>query len=310
MPQIVITERMHQTSVESLAAEFEVLYDPTLCDHQRDRLAALGAGCRALIVRNRTRVDKRLLASFADLKIVGRLGVGLDNIDLDACRTRKIAVQPALGANLVAVAEYVIAGILMLLRGAFHDTARVLAGEWPRERLIGSEAYQKTLGILGFGAIGQAVAERARALGMRVIACDPRFAANPELWQQAGVEARDFAGLLADSDVLTLHVPLNTDTRNLIDEAALAKLKPGALLINTARGGVVDETALAVALRAGHLGGALLDVFAREPVGDGSHLVDVPNLFLTPHIAGITRESDVRVGAMIAAAVRRALTNL
>jgi len=308
MAQIVITERMHQASVDSLSAEFEVLYDATLGDRQRDVLATLGSGCRALIVRNRTRVDARLLAHFGDLEVVGRLGVGLDNIDLDACRKRRIAVQPALGANLVSVAEYVIAGVLMLLRGAYHDTARVLAGEWPRARLIGGEAFGKTLGIVGFGAIGQAVAERARALGMRVLAYDPRFAAHDPLWRQTGVEARALSILLADSDALTLHVPLNNETRDLIDAAALASMKPGAVLINTSRGGVVDETALAEALRAKRLGGALLDVYAHEPVAGGSHLIGVPNLFLTPHIAGITRESDVRVGEMIAAAVRRALT--
>jgi len=308
MAQIVITERMHQNSVEALSADFDVHYDTTLCDPPHVHLEALGPGCQALIVRNRTQVSEQLLAFFCELKIVGRLGVGLDNIDLDACRKHGIVVQPALGANLISVAEYVISGILMLRRRAYHDTAKVLAGEWPREQLIGGEAYQKTLGIVGFGAIGQAVAVRARALGMQVIAYDPRFTVDADLWQRTGVEPRDFSSLLTDSDVLSLHVPLNAETHNLIDAAALTKMKPAALLINTSRGGVVDEIALTEALRGHHLGGALLDVFAHEPVSQKSHFLGIPNLFLTPHIAGITHESDIRVGEMIAAAVCQTLT--
>ena len=216
-------------------------------------------------------------------------------------------VLPATGANDLAVAEYVIAGLLMLLRGTYHASARVLAGEWPRMDLMGREIAGRRLGLIGFGAIGRAVASRARALGMTVAAYDPYVSPEDADWAALSVEARDFDAVVADSDALSLHVPLTDETRHLIDGKALSRMRPGAVLINTARGGVVDEDAVAAALTAGTLGGAMLDVFENEPLAAGSALDGVPNLILTPHIAGLSEDSHRRISALTAANVRRVL---
>jgi (S)-sulfolactate dehydrogenase len=244
--------------------------------------------------------------------VVGRLGVGLDNIDGAACRDRGIAVYPATGANDVAVAEYVVATAMLLLRGAYGATARVAAGTWPRNALMGREISGKRLGLVGFGAIARETAHRAAALGMAIAAHDPFVAEGDPAWNPAygPVQRKALDALIAESDVLSLHVPLTDATRGLIDAAALARMPKGAVLINAARGGVVDEAAVAEALRSGHLGGAALDVFDREPLDAeaGAVFADVPNLILTPHIAGVTQESNVRVSAVTAQAVRRHLT--
>lgn len=305
MTDIVITEFMDSAAVESLAAAFTVHYDPGLVDSPNE-LSALLPDCRALIVRNRTRVDPTLLALAPALQVVGRLGVGLDNIDLDACRQHRIRVIPATGANTLAVAEYVIGGLLLLVRRGFLASERVAAGEWPRQELIGGEISGRTLGLVGFGGIARAVAELARALGMQVAAFDPLLAPTDPAWAQVQ-RFGTLESLLAASDAVSLHVPLTPQTRHLIDETTLAAMKPTAVLINTARGGVVDEAALADALTDGRLGGALLDVFEQEPLPARSVLTDVPRLILTPHIAGVTGEANQRVSLLIAEQVREAL---
>jgi (S)-sulfolactate dehydrogenase len=245
------------------------------------------------------------------LRVVGRLGVGLDNIALDACRARGIAVIPASGANDDSVAEYVIAGALMLRRGAYFATSEVAAGDWPRNRLMaGREVLGATLGLVGFGAIARATARRAAALGMRLLAHDPHVAGDDPAWGELNVAPRSLNALLENADVVSLHVPLSEGTRNLIDAAALARMKPDAILINSARGGVVDEAALADALRSQRIGAAMLDVFETEPLPGGGPLADVPNLLLTPHIAGVTEQSNVRVSRMIAEKVMVALEAL
>ncbi len=311
MTKVVITEFMDEAAIAGGLAGLSVVYDPTLVDDP-DRLAAAVGDADGLIVRNRTQVRPALLDAARRLKVVGRLGVGLDNIDVDACRARQIAVYPATGANDDSVAEYVIACAMLLLRGAYGATARVAAGEWPRTALMGREIGGKRLGLVGFGSIARGTARRAAALGMTVVAHDPLLAPDDPAWRGIpGPVAREtLNALLADSDVVSLHVPLTDGTRGMIDAAALARMKADAILINAARGGVVDEAAVAAALRAGRLGGAALDVFAREPVeaASGALFRDVPNLILTPHIAGVTVEANVRVSAVTAAAVRRHLT--
>lgn len=306
MTEIVVTEFMDEEAVAALARARPTLYDPHLVDRPEELAAAL-ADCRALIVRNRTRVDRTLLAAAPRLVVVGRLGVGLDNIDLDACRERGIEVHPAVGANEIAVAEYVIAATLLLLRGAFFATDAVCAGDWPRERLVGREVYGKALGLVGYGRIARRVAERARGLGMRVLAFDPLLPADDPAWSQ--VLRLELEPLPKEADVVSLHVPLTPATRNLLDEERLARMKPGAVLVNTSRGGIVDEAALVRALREGRLGGAALDVFAREPLDAdvGAMFRDVPNLILTPHVAGITLESNRRVSELTARNVLEAL---
>ncbi len=306
MADIVISEFINDSALELLSADFDVDYDPGMFERPGELESAV-SDCRALIVRNRTSVTESLLDAGTGLEVVGRLGVGLDNIDLRACKTRGIRVFPATGANVVSVAEYVIATLLMLFRGAYSATAEVLAGEWPRNRYIGLEASGKTLGIVGFGAIGRAVASRAIALGMRVVANDAFIDPDSGCWEKHGVEAADMHTLLSESDAVTLHVPLNVQTRHLIDKNAIATMRKGSLVINTARGGVIDEKALAQALKSGHLGGAALDVYENEPLPSDSYLVAVPNLLLTPHIAGVTVESNERVGTLIAERVKKAL---
>ena len=308
--KIVITEFMDVTAVASLKKKFDVTYEPTLVDRGEEMHAKL-ADCDALIVRNRTQVTAALLHRASALKVVGRLGVGLDNIDLPACKARHVEVIPAAGANALAVAEYVIGTAMMLLRGTYFSSAAVAAGDWPRGPLSnGREIGSKVLGVVGFGGIGQLTAKLARGLGMQVIASDPMIAADSPIWQQQGVGWRSLDALLAESDVVSLHIPLTPETKNLLGPARLAMMKADAILINSARGGVVDEAALVAALKAQRLGGAALDVFVDEPLKAGSVLMDCPNLILTPHIAGVTNESNVRVSSMIAERVSTFLINV
>jgi (S)-sulfolactate dehydrogenase len=305
--EIVISEFMERAAVDDLSGDYEVVYEPTLFERP-DELCALLARARALIVRNRTEVRGAVLAAGDRLEAIGRLGVGLDNIDVAACAARGIAVLPARGANDVSVAEYVIATALLLLRGAWFATAEVLRGAWPRERLIGHEIAGRQLGLVGYGSIARVVAAKARGLDMTVAAYDPYVRKGEPAWH--GIRyCQTLEQLMAVADIVSVHVPLLPATRGLIDAAALAAMKPGAVLINAARGGIVDEAAVVEALRAGRLAGAALDVFEEEPltVEAARRFEQVPNLILTPHIAGRTAECDVRVSAVTAANIRRAL---
>ncbi|WP_342358493.1 hydroxyacid dehydrogenase [Terrarubrum flagellatum] len=306
MPDIVVAEFMDEEAVSKGLAGHDVFYDPKLVDRPDD-LARLVADARALIVRNRTQVRGALLDAAPKLKVVGRLGVGLDNIDVEACKARGIKVFPATGANDLSVAEYVISAAMILLRGAYHATSRVIAGEWPRNALMGRELSGKVMGLVGFGAIAREVARRAQALGMQAIAFDPY--APDAAFAAADVKRHGLEPLLREADVVSLHVPLDDGTRNMIDALRLQRMKPGSILINAARGGVVDEAAVVAALRSGHLGGAALDVFAEEPLtAEKAKLFDgAPNLILTPHIAGVTQESNVRVSWVTVENVKKAL---
>jgi (S)-sulfolactate dehydrogenase len=310
MPDIVITEFMDEDAIREGLAGFDVLYDPQLVDRP-ENLARVVAEARGLIVRNRTQVRAALLDAAPRLEVVGRLGVGLDNIDVAACEARNVAVFPATGANDVSVAEYVIGTAMMLLRGAYASTGEVIAGAWPRSRLMGREIAGKRLGLVGFGAIARETAKRAVALGMSVSAFDPYVTPDSPAWDQpwGRIEPSSLEPLIAGSDVVSLHVPLTPETCNLIGTAAIARMKPDAVLINAARGGVVDEAAVAEALRAGRLGGAALDVFEAEPVTAerGAVFAGCPNLVLTPHVAGVTVESNVRVSWVTVENVRKHL---
>ncbi len=308
--KILISEFMDDAAVASLQAGFDTVYDATLVDRHDELLAKL-IDVDALIVRNRTQVNAAVLTAAPKLKVVGRLGVGLDNIDLPGCKARNVEVIPATGANALAVAEYVIGTAMVLLRGAYAATPAVAAGKWPRGPLSnGREIGGKTLGIVGFGGIGQLTARLAQGLGMQVIATDPMIDIDAPVWKQTGVTCPTLEQLLVESDVVSLHIPLVAETRNLINAARLASMKQNAILINSARGSIIDETALAAALRANRLGGAALDVFDTEPLPAGSPLADCPNLILTPHIAGVTAESNTRVSSMIAERVAASLAAL
>ncbi|HNC53252.1 MAG TPA: hydroxyacid dehydrogenase [Accumulibacter sp.] len=306
-PVIVIAEHMEAATVRSLRARFPVHYDPELFDHPAQLHATL-VSARALIVRNRTRVDADLLGQARRLEVIGRLGVGLDNIDLGACRRRAIAVHRASGLNARAVAEYVLAMLLITLRNDYHRTAELSMGRWPSPYHCGGrEAAGKTLGLVGFGTVGQLTAGLARAIGCRVVACDPAHAPDSTLWAESGVQPLSFHGLLTTADVVSLHLPPTPLTRHLFDHEAIAHMKQGAILINTAHGDIVDESALASALRSGHLAGAAIDVFSREPLPADSTLAGLPNVWLTPHIAGLSREANPRISAFIAEQVCRSL---
>ncbi len=305
MNDIVISEFMDEDAVDWLCRDFGVTYDPSLVDDAA-RLQTACAGARALIVRNRTQVSAALITACPDLIAVGRLGVGLDNIDLDACKARKVAVFPATGGNTVSVAEYVITAVLMLRRTAWLGSAEVLSGAWPRQRMMGLEVSGATLGLIGFGAIAQAVAARARALGMSITAHDPFLPDNHVAWATVQ-RCESLDTLLQTADAVSLHVPLTKATRNLLDAARLKRMKRGAVLVNTARGGIINEAALAEALESGHLKGAALDVFEAEPLPDQTVLKTAPNLIATPHIAGVTVDSNTRISWITAENVARCL---
>ena len=306
MPQLVITEYMDDAAVAELQQSFDLVYDPQLVD-DRPRLIALLKEAEGLVVRNRTQVTADLLDTGPNLKVIGRLGVGLDNIDLKAAADRGIAVCPAEGANADSVAEYVITSALHLLRPVYTSTQAMLAGDFPRAALShGQEIQNKTLTLIGGGVIGQAVMRRAEAMGMSILIVDPQFELGIT---RDGAEVVTMEDGLKQGDVITLHVPLNKATQNLIDAKALAMMKPSAILINTARGGVVDHDALADALHGNRLAGAAIDVFPNEPASqqDLKMFAGLENIILTPHIAGLTVEANGRVGTITAHNIRRHL---
>jgi (S)-sulfolactate dehydrogenase len=240
--------------------------------------------------------------------VVGRLGVGLENIELPACAKRNIKVIPATGANAESVAEYVVGAAVALTRGFIPATISSLKGEWPRPRFSAyHEFLGKTIGIVGFGSIGRVVAKKAHAFGLQCLAYDPILSGSSVELDGFSVPLLSLSDLLGKSDALTLHLPFLPETKNLFNAATLDQMKPGACLINTARGGIVDERALAERLRSGRLGGAAIDVFESEPAKDLSHFAGIENLILTPHVAGVTHESNERVSQMIADEVNRFL---
>jgi (S)-sulfolactate dehydrogenase len=301
--KILIPETILPDSLERLGRLHRVCFDPALHGDRKALLAA-ARDADAIIVRRLTQVRGDLLDAMVCCKVVGRLGVGLDNIDVQACRARRIQVIPAVGANARSVAEYVLAAAMILVRGAFFSTAQVAAGRWPKETLnLGREIAGLTLGIVGLGSIGRTTAEQARGLGMNVVACNRSGTQGV----QDGIDMLPLPQLLRQSDVVSLHLPLCAETRGLIDRAAIATMKPGAVLINAARGGIVDEAALIEALRECRLAGAAIDAFEHEPLGPSPHYDGVPNLILTPHIAGVTRESETRVNRLVVDRVLEAL---
>jgi (S)-sulfolactate dehydrogenase len=305
--KIIITEFMDERAVAQLQAQHDVTYDPKLVDKPAELIAA-AATCDAIIVRNRTQVRGDLLAALRQCKVVGRLGVGLDNIDVPGCEARGMKVIPATGANALSVAEYVIASTMLLLRGAFASSAQVAAGQWPRNALSnGRETAGKTLGIIGFGSIGQTTARLAKGLGMQIMAYDPVMKSDAPVFAQIGAQAATLDQVVTQADVVTLHVPLVDGTRGLFNAQRIASMKRGAVLINTSRGHIVDVLAVAQSLKSGHLGGAALDVFDEEPMKAEPSFEGCPGLLLTPHISGVTFEANERVSFMIAEKVLEAL---
>lgn len=308
MADIVIAEFLDEGVVRDLTKTHDVLYEPDLVERRGDLLAELGQA-RAIIVRNVTWVNQELLDHAPRLQVVGRVGVGVERIDQAACKARGVAVCPAFGVNAITVAEYTIAGILLASRGAFLASRRVIDGDWPRREMIGHDLAGKTLGLAGFGDIGRQVAKRARAFEMTVIAYDPYVPPGDPAWREHHVEPASLDRVLQESDAISLHLPLTDETRHVIDATAIARMKPGAFLINTARGGTIDEAAMIAGLHSGQLGGAVIDVFEQEPLTaeTGATFAGVPNLILTPHIAGVTEECNHRLSVVTVENVLRVL---
>jgi len=309
VPDIVIGEFMDEAAVATLAARFDIVSDPRLVD-DRIGLLRLLRDARALIVRHRVRVDDELLAAAPALRVVGRLGDGLDNIDMAACGARGIEVIPATDVTADSVAEYVLLAAGVLLRQAFAASEEISDGRWPRVKYAeGRELAGKLLGLVGFGTIGRRTASKARAFGMRIAAYDPLLSPDDAIWRTLGTLRLGLDDLVAESDIVSLHLPLREDTRNLFDRDRLARMKRGAILVNAAQGGIVDEGALAELLRFGRIGGAAVDVFAQEPLPARSPLAGAPNAILTPHVAGLTLESNRRVSMLVAGKVADALAS-
>jgi (S)-sulfolactate dehydrogenase len=296
---ILITEFMDESAVDLLKRKYNVYYDSSLAEDSNS-LVKLINKMKALIVRNKTLVTRELIENAPNLTCVGRLGVGLDNIDLNACEEQNITVYPALGANSHSVAEYVICASMLLLRKAYFKKNEMIAGNWPRQESSGSEVYGKTLGLIGFGDIAQKTRDLALGLGMKTVAYDPYLDKDSNVWKET--KNLDLDNLLSISDIISLHIPLSKETKNLIDEKKLRLIKNSSVIINAARGGVIDENQLAKLLKENKIGGAALDVFNEEPVNKecAKKFEGINNLILTPHIGGVTKESNERVSEMIA----------
>ena len=255
------------------------------------------ANADAVIVRSETKIRGKLLEAAKKLRVVGRAGIGVDNIDLDATTERGIVVLNTPDANATTTAELAIAHLFSLSRALPEADRTTREGQWLRSKFMGSEVTGKTIGIVGFGTIGRLVAERARGLKLRVLGFDPFV--NPQTFADYGVERVELDALLAQADYVTLHCPMTNDTRNLLSAERLQLMKKGARLINCARGGLVDEAALLVAVQSGHLAGAALDVFEKEPPG-ASPLFAEPRIQFTPHLGASTEEAQTATGVEIA----------
>ena len=302
---VLVTDKVSASGLEPFGEDdrFEIVQiDDSSSSEFED---ALGKA-HGLVVRSATKVRDEMLAKAPNLRVVGRAGVGVDNIDLDAASARGVAVMNAPAGNTVSAAELTMALMMSMVRQVAAADASVRKGEWKRSRFKGVELRGRTLGLVGAGRIGGTVAKRCQAFGMRVLAYDPYL--TDERAADLGVERAELDDVIESADVLSLHVPLTDSTRNLIDADALKRMKKGAYLVNVARGGVVDEAALAEALHQGHIAGAALDVYGNEPLEDGSPLRDAPNSVLTPHLGASTEEAQELVATEIAAAVRDALS--
>jgi len=262
-------------------------------------------GYDALVVRSETKVTKAVIEAADKLKVIGRAGVGVDNIDVEAATKKGIIVLNAPEGNTIAATEHTIAMMLSLARNIPQAHQSLKNGEWQRSKFIGVEMRGKTLGILGLGRIGSGVAKRALAMEMKIMAYDPFIAADRA--KALGIELAELDDVLAAADFITLHLPLTAETKGLIDKQSIAKMKPGVRIINCARGGVIDEAALAKAINEGHVGGAAIDVFAQEPVDPANPLLALDKVVLTPHLGASTAEAQVGVAIDVAEGILLAL---
>ncbi len=302
---VLVTDKVSASGLEPFSVDdrFEIVQ---IDDSSTPEFEEALGRAQGLVVRSATKVRDEMLAKAPKLQVIGRAGVGVDNIDLDAATARGVAVMNAPAGNTVAAAELTMALMMSLVRQVPAADASVRKGEWKRSKFKGVELRGRTLGLVGAGRIGGTVAKRCKAFGMRVVAYDPYL--TDERAADLGVERAELDDVIAAADILSLHVPLTDDTENLIDAEALGRMKKGAYLVNVARGGVVDEAALADALHSGHIAGAALDVYGNEPLEEGSPLREAPNAVLTPHLGASTEEAQELVATEIAEAVRDALS--
>lgn len=302
-PIIVVAEEIAPAGMEALARHADVV-DAAGLD-RGSLIEALGSA-NALVVRSATQVDAELLAAAPDLQVVGRAGIGVDNIDLGAATAAGVMVVNAPAANIVSAAEHTLALLLAQARNVAVADASVRAGRWDRSKLKGVELNGKTLGIIGFGRIGKLVAARAKSFGMDLVAHDPYV--TPESGRRLGVEVVGLDDLFARADFITVHLPKTKETAGLLGADAFAAMKDGVRIVNTSRGGIIDEQALADAVAAGKVGGAGLDVYDAEPLPGDSPLRGVPEVVLTPHLGASTAEAQDRAGIDVAEAVVAALS--
>ena len=297
-PRVLIREPIAESGLELLRSRFDVVEDA------ESELGSIIGEFDAIVVRSGTTLDAALIEKASRLKVIGRAGVGVDNVDVDAATRRGIVVANAPEATVVSAAEHTIALLLAVARNVPQAHAALTAGTWERARFAGIELSGKTLGVLGLGRIGWQVARRALGLGMRVVAYDPYVAL--ERFRELGVEsAPTLEVVYAKSDLITLHLPLNEQTTGLLDAAAFDRMRNGVRIVNAARGGLIDEDALAHAIRSGKVAGAALDVFASEPYS--GPLLGLEQVVVTPHLAGSTTEAQDRAGLIIAEQVAAAL---
>ncbi len=306
MSRIVVAEFLPERALTLLRETGEVVGAPDLHARRADLLALMHEA-EALVVRNQTKVDAELLAAAPRLRVVGRVGVGLDNFDLGALRERGVTVTYSPGANAASVAEYVMGAVLTVYRRFVPVAEAVAAGGWDREAATGREVFGAAMGIVGLGDIGARVARRARAFGMTLLATDPYLHDASLVVQELGVTLVDLDELLERSDVVTLHPPSTPATRHLLGDAQLGRMKAGSLLVNTGRGALVDERALARALHRGRPAAAVLDVRENEPPGPDDPLRGAPHLLVTPHVAGVTAQALERGACHVAGDVARVL---
>ena len=300
-PVVLIAEQLSPATVDALGPDFDVRH----CDGtDREQLLAAVAEAEALLVRSATQVDAELLAAAPRLKVVARAGVGLDNVDVRTATTTGVMIVNAPTSNIVSAAELAIGLMLAAARHISPAHAALRGGEWKRARFTGVELYEKTVGIVGLGRIGVLVAQRLSSFGMRVVAYDPYVQAGRAA--QMGVRLVDLDTLLAESDFMSVHLPRTPETTGLIGAEQLARVKPSLVLVNAARGGIVDEDALHAALKEGRVAAAGLDVFAQEPCTD-SPLFELDNVVATPHLGASTDEAQEKAGLAVARSVRLAL---
>lgn len=300
-PRVVVAEPIADAGIEALAESSDV--DVAIGLDREELLSRLG-DAEGLVVRSATMVDREMLEAAPRLRVVGRAGIGVDNIDLEAATARGVLVVNAPQANTVSAAEHTMALLLAQARNVPRAHSTLTSGTWDRKSFQGVELHGKTLGVIGLGKIGTLVAQRCLAFGMHLLAYDPYV--SEDRARRLGVEIVDLERLLSEADVITIHLPLTKDTEGLLDKEALARAKQGVRIVNTSRGGIIDEQALADAIRSGRVAGASLDVFAVEPLRT-SPLFELPQVVVTPHLGASTAEAQDKAGTDVAEAVAAAL---